>query len=187
MNLKQYGVILADPPWAYRVWNKKDAKRTAEAHYPTMSMEAIKALPVDRIAAPDCTLFLWITFPMLREGWGVMDAWGFSFKTVAFVWVKLNRKADSLFTGMGYWTRANAEVCLLATRGHPKRVCRNIHQVIVSHVEEHSKKAEEARRRIEVLMGDVPRVELFARQAVPGWDAWGNEVNSTFQMEDYTY
>lgn len=79
MNLKQYGVILADPPWAYRVWNKKDAKRTAEAHYPTMSMEAIKALPVDRIAAPDCTLFLWITFPMLREGWGVMDAWGFSF------------------------------------------------------------------------------------------------------------
>lgn len=116
-----------------------------------------------------------------------MDAWGFSFKTVAFVWVKLNRKADSLFTGMGYWTRANAEVCLLATRGHPKRVCRNIHQVIVSHVEKHSKKPEEARRRIEVLMGDVPRVELLARQAVPGWDAWGNEVNSTFQMEDYTY
>lgn len=82
-----------------------------------MSIEAIKAAPVSRIAAGDCALFLWITFPMLREGWAVMDAWGFTFKTVAFVWVKQCRKSDNIFTGMGYWTRANAEICLLATRG----------------------------------------------------------------------
>lgn len=147
-----------------------------------MSMEDIKALPVVELADRDCALFLWVTFPMLREAWSVMEAWGFAFKTVAFVWIKLNRKADTLFTGMGYWTRANAEICLLATRGSPKRQAKNVHQVIVSHVEEHSKKPEEARRRIEALMGDVPRVELFARQKPEGWDVWGNEVDSDVEL-----
>lgn len=128
---KKYNVIYADPPWSYKVWSKKGAGRSAESHYPTMSIEAIKALPVSRIAAEDCALFLWITFPMLREGWGVMDAWGFTFKTVAFVWVKQCRKSDNIFTGMGYWTRANAEICLLATRGHPKRAARDVKQVIL--------------------------------------------------------
>ena len=132
----------------------------------------------------DCALFLWITFPMLREGWAVMDAWGFTFKTVAFVWVKQCRKSDNIFTGMGYWTRANAEICLLATRGHPKRAARDVKQVILSHVEEHSKKPDEARHRIETLMGDVPRIELFARQATPGWDVWGNEVASDIQLAE---
>ena len=114
----------------------------------------------------------------------VMDAWGFTFKTVAFVWVKQCRKSDNIFTGMGYWTRANAEICLLATRGHPKRAARDVKQVILSHVEEHSKKPDEARRRIEALMGDVPRIELFARQATPGWDVWGNEVASDIQLAE---
>ena len=117
--MKKYGVIYADPPWYYRVWSKKGAGRSAEAHYPTMSMEAIKALPVADLAAK-----------------------------VAFVWVKQNKKADSLFTGMGYWTRANAEVCLLATRGRPKRRACNVHQIILSHIEAHSQKPAEARRRI---------------------------------------
>ena len=148
-----------------------------------MSMEDIKALPVSELAAKDCALFLWVTFPMLREAWPVMEAWGFTFKTVAFVWIKLNRKADSLYWGMGYWTRANAEICLLATRGNPKRQAKNVHHVILSHVEEHSKKPEEARRRIEALMGDVPRVELFARRYSPGWDVWGYDVVSDFVME----
>lgn len=180
--MKKYTVIYADPPWSYRVWSKKGAGRSAEAHYPTMSMEEIKALPVGELADRDCALFLWITLPMLREAWGVLDAWGFTFKTVAFVWIKLNRQANTLFTGMGYWTRANAEICILATRGHPKRQARNVHQVIVSHIEEHSKKPDEARRRIEALMGDVPRIELFARQYPPGWDVWGNEVESSVEM-----
>ena len=180
--MKKYTVIYADLPWSYRVWSKKGAGRSAEAHYPTMSMEDIKALPVGELADRDCALFLWMTLPMLREAWGVLDAWGFTFKTVAFVWIKLNRQANTLFTGMGYWTRANAEICILATRGHPKRQARNVHQVIVSHIEEHSKKPDEARRRIEALMGDVPRIELFARQYPPGWDVWGNEVESSVEM-----
>ena len=144
-----------------------------------MCMEDIKRLPVRELADKDCALFLWVTFPMLCDAWGVMEAWGFSFKTVAFVWIKLNRKTDGIFWGLGHWTRANAELCLLATRGHPKRQSCNVHQVIISHIEEHSKKHDEARRRIEVLMGDVPRVELFARQSPPDWDVWGNEVEST--------
>ena len=177
--MKKYKVIYADPPWAYKVWSKKGAGRSAESHYPTMDIAAIKALPVGELADKDCALFLWITFPMLREAWGVMDAWGFTFKTVAFVWIKQCRKSDGLFTGMGYWTRANAEICLLATRGRPKRTARDVKQVILSHVERHSQKPEEARRRIEALMGDVPRIELFARASPPGWDVWGNEVAST--------
>lgn len=174
--MKKYQVIYADPPWAYKVWSKKGAGRSAESHYPTMSIEDIKALPVGELADKDCALFLWITFPMLREAWEVMDAWGFTYKSIAFVWVKQNKKSLSLFWGMGYWTRANAELCVIATKGSPKRQSRAVHQVIISPIEEHSKKPDEARRRIVELMGDVPRVELFARQSSPGWDVWGNEA-----------
>lgn len=131
---------------------------------------------MEQLAHKDCALFLWVTFPMLLEAWGVMEAWGFTFKTVALVWVKLNRRANTIYWGMGHWTRSNAEICILATRGKPTRQAKNVHQVILSSVEEHSKKPEEARRRIEALMGDVPRVELFARQASPGWDVWGNQA-----------
>ena len=134
------------------------------------------------LAAKDCALFLWITFPCLCEALEVLTAWGFSYKTVAFVWVKQNRRNDDLFTGMGYWTRANAEICILATKGHPKRVDAGVRQVILSHIEEHSKKPDEARERIVRLMGDIPRVELFARQSPEGWDVWGNEVECTAHL-----
>lgn len=144
-----------------------------------MSLEEIKALPVSELADEDCALFLWVTFPILNEVWEVIRAWGFRYRTVAFVWIKLSPKSDSIFWGMGSWTRANAEICLLATKGSPKRKAANVHQVIISHVQEHSRKPDEARRRIEALMGDVPRVELFARRPAPGWDVWGNEVECT--------
>lgn len=173
---KKYDIILCDPPWAYRVWAKKDMGRTAESHYPTMALDVLRALPVEELSAKNCALFLWVTFPTLKEAFSVLDAWGFTYKTVAFVWVKQNRKAQSLFWGLGHWTRANAELCLLATRGSPKRQSAAVHQVIFSPVEEHSKKPDVVRERIVALMGDLPRVELFARQAVPGWDVWGNEV-----------
>ena len=137
--MKKYSIIYADPPWAYRTYSKKGQGRSAESHYPTMCIEDIKALPVGELAAKDCALFLWITFPCLCEALEVLTAWGFSYKTVAFVWVKQNRKNDDLFTGMGYWTRANAEICILATKGHPKRVDAGVRQVILSHIEEHSK------------------------------------------------
>lgn len=176
--MKKYGIIYADPPWHYRVYSKKGAGRSAESHYPTMTIEEIQALPVSELADKDCALFMWITFPLLKESLSVLSAWGFKFKTIAFVWIKQNRKSDSLFWGMGYWTRANAEFCVLATKGKPKRMAKNVHQVIVSHIEEHSKKPDEARRRIVLLMGDLPRIELFARQKSAGWDVWGNEVES---------
>ncbi len=174
--MKKYSVILADPPWAFRAWSNKGMGRSAEQHYPTMGVEDIKALSVADLAAEDCVLFLWATFPMLKEAFAVIDAWGFTYKTVAFTWVKENRKSPGLFWGLGYWTRANAEVCLLATRGSPKRQSAAVHQVILSPIERHSKKPDAVRERIVALMGDVPRVELFARQETPGWDVWGNEV-----------
>ena len=180
--MKKYSIIYADPPWAYRTYSKKGQGRSAESHYPTMCIEDIKALPVGELAAKDCALFLWITFPCLCEALEVLTAWGFSYKTVAFVWVKQNRRNDDLFTGMGYWTRANAEICILATKGHPKRVDAGVRQVILSHIEEHSKKPDEARERIVRLMGDLPRVELYARQSPEGWDVWGNEVECTAHL-----
>ena len=115
-----------------------------------------------------------------------MEQWGFTYKTVAFVWVKQNKKADNLFWGMGHWTRSNAELCILATKGNPKRLSASVHQVIMSHIEKHSKKPDETRKRIVELVGDLPRVELFARQKTDGWDVWGNEVESDITITEVT-
>lgn len=178
--MRKYGVIYADPPWRYR---NKPSGRSPEDHYPTMHIDDIAALPVKELADENCVLLLWVTFPMLRDVWQVIDAWGFKYKTVAFVWIKLAPQKESIHWGLGYWTRSNSEICLLATKGTPRRKANNIHQVIISHVEEHSKKPEEARRRIEALMGDVPKIELFARRASPGWDVWGNEVECDIDLK----
>lgn len=180
--MKKYQIIYADPPWQYKVYSKKGQGRSAESHYPTMPLEDIKRLPVRQLASSDCALFLWTTVPLLQDCFSVMEAWGFVYKTLAFVWIKKNKKADSLFWGMGYWTRANAELCMLATAGQPKRRSASVHQVILSPIEEHSKKPDVVRERIVELLGDLPRVELFARQKTEGWDAWGNEIESDFSM-----
>jgi N6-adenosine-specific RNA methylase IME4 len=182
--MEKYSIIYADPPWHYKTYSPKGNGRSAEKHYPTMSIAEIKALPVEQLAADDCALFMWITFPCMKEAFEVLEAWGFQYKTVAFVWVKQNRISDGLFWGMGYWTRSNAEICVLATKGHPKRVSSDVHQVIMSHVERHSKKPDEARDRIVQLMGDLPRIELFARQKTDGWDVWGNEVDSSIELSE---
>lgn len=183
--MKKYNIIYADPPWRYKVYSKKGLGRSAESHYPTMQLEEIQALPVKNMAASDCALFMWTTVPLLEECFSVINTWGFTYKTVAFVWIKQNRKSDSLFGGMGHWTRANAELCILATKGHPKRKSADVHQVIISHIEAHSKKPDETRKRIVRLIGDLPRVELFARQKEDGWDAWGNEIVSDLKIECY--
>lgn len=176
---KKYGIVYADPPWRY---DMKRGSGVAENHYPTMSIEEICALPIADLASKDSALFLWGTFPQLNGAFRVIEAWGFKYKTLAFLWLKQNRKADSWFYGMGFWTRSNAEVCLLATRGRPKRQCAGIHQFVISHIEQHSKKPDEVQDKIVKLMGDQPRVELFARQQTPGWDVWGNEVDSSITM-----
>lgn len=147
-----------------------------------MSLEELTALPVSDLADTDSILFLWVTFPQLPEALRLIKAWGFRYKTVAFVWLKTNRKARTWFYGLGFWTRGNAEICLLATKGHPKRQSAGVHQLIVSPVEQHSKKPDIVRDKIVALMGDLPRIELFARQKSPGWDVWGNEVDSTITL-----
>ena len=147
-----------------------------------MNIDDICNLPVKNIASENCVLFLWVTFPTLLDSFKVIEAWGFNYKTVAFVWVKHNKKTPTLFWGMGFWTRANAEICLLVTKGKPKRISAKVHQVIISPIEEHSKKPNEIRKRIVNLIGDLPRIELFARQKTDGWDVWGNEVNSDIKL-----
>ena len=127
-------------------------------------------MPVGELADRDCALFLWITFPMLLDALSVIEAWGFTYKTVAFAWVKQNKKANTMFWGMGYWTRANVELCILATKGRPRRKSAGVHQVVLATVEEHSKKPDIVRDKIVTLMGDLPRIELFARQTPHGWD-----------------
>lgn len=183
--MKKYSIIYADPPWQYKVYSKKGLGRSAESHYPTMELEDIQALPVGELADTDCILFMWTTIPLLKDCFSVMKAWGFEYKTVGFVWIKQNKKSDSLFWGMGHWTRANAEFCMLATKGRPKRKSAGVHQVIISHIEEHSKKPDIVRHRIIELVGDLPRVELFAREKADGWDAWGNEVDCDIEIEGY--
>ena len=170
---KKYAVIYADPPWSYC---NKGTRAAADRHYNTMCLSEIKELPVHEIADKDCTLFLWATFPMLREAMDTMESWGFSYKTAAFVWAKQNRRSDSWFLGLGNWSRSNAEICLLGVRGHPRRANAGVRSLVVSHVGRHSEKPPEVRERIVSLMGDIPRIELFAREKTEGWDVWGNEV-----------
>ena len=171
---KKYKVIYADPPWQHGSW--KNGNRRPELHYSVMTTEDIKNLPIDDIADDDSFLFMWVTFPHLKEGLEVIESWGFKYITCAFTWVKRNKKADSWFWGCGSYTRANSEICLIAKRGNPKTISRSVHSVIDSRIEGHSKKPDEARDRIVQLCGDVARIELFARQASYGWDVWGNEV-----------
>jgi N6-adenosine-specific RNA methylase IME4 len=173
---KKYNIIYADPAWSFKTYSDKGKGRSPDKHYSVMSLQDIKNLPIQDIADDDCILFLWVTFPLLKDGFEVIDAWGFKYKTVAFNWVKKNKKKDSWFWGLGYWTRANAELCLLATKGNIKRQSASVHQVIDTPIERHSKKPDIVRDKIVELMGDLPRIELFARETADGWDSWGNEV-----------
>jgi N6-adenosine-specific RNA methylase IME4/DNA-binding XRE family transcriptional regulator len=169
---KRYNIIYADPAWSYFEGGNKNQS----LHYSTMSIEEICNLPIKRIADDNCILFLWVTFPMLQECFKVIESWGFRYSTCGFVWVKRNKNIDTPFVGCGCWTRANSELCLIATKGTVLRLDAGISQVIESPIDEHSKKPEHIRRLITRLVGELPRIELFSRQNVDGWDVWGNEV-----------
>jgi len=172
---KKYNIIYADPAWSYKD-KARAGNRGAECKYPTQSIEWISSMPVKDIADDDCVLFMWVTMPKLNECFDVITSWGFEYKTCAFTWVKRNKISDSWFMGMGSWTRANSELCLLATKGKPQRVSAGVHSVVDTPIERHSKKPDCVRNKIIELCGDLPRIELFARQKVDGWDCWGNEV-----------
>lgn len=177
--MKKYQIIYADPPWKYNLWSDKATGRgVAEGHYEVMDLLDVATIPINEIADKDCVLFMWATFPVIPMALKLIKAWGFQYKTVAFTWVKKNKKSDSWFWGMGSWTRANAEICMIATRGAPHRKNKGVHSVIDTPVREHSRKPDETRERILKLMGDLPRIELFARHKTEGWDVWGNEVES---------
>ena len=182
MTSKKYNIIYADPPWQYA---RSKVQGAAEKHYQTMSMDDICRLPIADICCKDCILFMWATFPQLREALQVIKAWGFDYKSVAFVWLKQNKSGVGWFYGLGFWTRGNAEICLLATRGHPKRKSTKVHQFIISPLRGHSQKPDEARAKIIELVGDLPRVELFAREQAEGWDTWGNEVECDIVLKGY--
>lgn len=170
---KKYHVIYADPPWSYR---DKAGKKGVHNKYNLISDSGICAIPVRDICEKDCWLFLWVTPPKLVEGLDTISSWGFEYKTVAFTWVKTNKKSGGVYMGMGSYTRANAELCLLGVRGNLKREEKGIRSAIISPKEEHSKKPDEVRERIVKLCGDVSRIELFARQQHRGWDSWGDDI-----------
>lgn len=177
----KYQIIYADPPWEYRLsGSKKNGRGMAKQHYRTMRTEDICALPVRSIATDNAIIFMWATFPSIAEAIKVMEVWGFTYKTAAFVWIKQNKKSNSLFWGMGAYTRANAEVCLLgiSKKVKAKELVKShaVHQIVQSRIEQHSKKPDIVRDRILDLVGNLRRIELFARQETEGWDCWGNEV-----------
>ena len=149
---------------------------SATDHYKTMSLQDICNLPVKKIADDNCILFMWVTLPKLNQFMDVIKSWGFEYKSTAFVWVKKNKISNSFFMGLGRWTRANPEICVLATKGKISRRSNKVRQLQIFPIEQHSKKPDEFRNLIIELCGDLPRIELFARQKTDGWDCWGNEV-----------
>lgn len=177
----KFNLIYADPPWTYRD-KCHSGERGAGYKYPTMSVDELCNLPVKDIAADDCLLAMWWVAPMPSEAFDVLNSWGFRLKTMkGFTWHKRTKNGKSHF-GMGNWTRANTEDCLFAVRGKPKRVSADVRQFIDAPIREHSRKPDEARDRLVQLMGDVPRIELFARQKFEGWEAWGNQIESTVPL-----
>jgi N6-adenosine-specific RNA methylase IME4 len=173
-----YGAILADPPWHFRTWSERNQTRSAARHYQLMSLDEIANMPVADLAADNCALFLWAINPLLPEALKVMEQWGFKFKTVAFVWAKSTPTskpwAPNWHMGLGYYTRANAELCLLGTKGRPHPKSWGVRQLIVAPRREHSRKPE-------AIYNDIPRLvkgphlELFGREKRKNWDVWGNQ------------
>ena len=183
--MKRYSIILADPPWKYnsRANHKTRFRGGACGHYDLMSMEDIKALPIPEISAENCVLFLWCTFPYLDEQIKLFKHWGFKYRTLGFSWIKLNPKNGKPFFGVGYYAKSNAEVCLMGIKGKMKPISNKVSSCVISPRREHSRKPDEVRERIVQLFGDLPRIELFARQKINGWDAWGNEVESDILLK----
>ena len=179
---KKYNIIYADPPWSYD--DKMIGHGGAAGKYKTQELDWIKSLRVKDIVAANSVLFIWAVSPLLPQAFEVIEAWGFNYKTIAFCWSKTTKNA--WVANMGKWTMGNVELCLLATKGKPKRDKKNIKQLVIAERTIHSKKPDEVRKRIVDLMGDLPRIELFARgnrekdmfgyNKFEGWDVWGDEI-----------
>lgn len=178
-----YKAIYADPPWRFATWSENGKGRSADRHYPTMPLCDAAYLPVSDLAADDCVLFMWATWPMLHTGLQLIEDWGFQYKTAAFDWMKADVSTIDMFAApkdasmkMGYWTRSNSEPCLLATCGSPKRLDAGVRMGIIEPSRQHSRKPDCVYDRIERLV-EGPYLELFARQQRKGWSSWGNETD----------
>ena len=163
---KKYNVIYADPPWKYQD-EMKGHTFSLENEYETQDLEWIKGLPISMLAAKDCVLFLWATSPLLPQAFEVMRKWGFEYKTVAFCWNKISNKGAEIYN-IGHWTMGSVEICLLGVKGKLKRIRKDVKQYVKAVRTKHSTKPVVVRERIVQLMGDVDRIELFAREAVEG-------------------
>lgn len=185
MSNEKYNIIYADPPWSFNNKNTGGSMKSgADNIYPVMNIEDIKALPIKDITADNCVLIMWYVGSQPQEAIDLVKAWGFTLKNMnGFVWVKLTKKLLAFF-GMGFWTRAGSESAIIAIKGKPKPLNKNIRAVRHEVVGEHSEKPEVFRKDIVDLCGDLPRVELFARQKVDGWDSWGNEIESDIELAD---
>ena len=179
---KKYNIIYADPPWSYNDkragsgFKNPNGAGGCDKHYKTLSLEEICSIDVKSICLDNSMLFLWCTSSLLDYGFKIIQSWGFNYKTVGFVWVKLTKDLSKPYSGMGYYTNQNAEFCLIGLKGKYWREAKNVKQIIQEPRREHSRKPDIVRDRIVKLCGDLPRIELFARQKVDGWDCWGNEV-----------
>ncbi len=178
--MKKYQIIYADPPWDYGSGSFPSV--TNANAYPLMKTVDICALPVREIVHPDALLFLWTTMTHIPDALAVIEAWGFRYITNGFTWVKTNAKSGTPFFGMGYWTRQNAELCLLAKRGAPLRRDNKVSSLILSPRRLHSQKPDQVRRNIVRICGRLSRIELFARTKTPGWDIWGNELVNDLEL-----
>jgi N6-adenosine-specific RNA methylase IME4 len=187
----KYSVILADPPWSYADVNmdwatdvkKYDNNRSVVDHYEVMDLDSVKGLPVLDIANENCALFLWCVWPLIYESKEVMESWGFTYRSIAWLWAKLNPSGLGFHTGLGYYTRANTEPCMLAIRGRMTPAVKDVLALIVSPVREHSRKPDEQYGKIQRLYPDASKIELFARRKRPEWSAWGNEIESDIAWE----
>jgi N6-adenosine-specific RNA methylase IME4 len=180
-----FDIIYADPPWSY--YNDSDAlpdcttvRGMRRPPYPVLGSKTIASFPVGNLAAENSILFIWSTDLHLKKCMFVIDAWGFKYVTMGFVWQKLTKAGNPVtFTG-GYTMKSGVELCLLATRGKPHKLVQNrsVRALIQSPRGKHSKKPVEVYERIEALFGNtVSRLELFARDTRAGWTSWGNQLD----------
>lgn len=176
--MKKYNIIYADPPWQFN--NRKTGgsmKSGAASQYDVMTLDEIKELPIHGITADDCVMVMWWVASQPQKAIDLANAWGFTIKTMTgFNWVKLTKKGKPFF-GMWFWTRAGSECALIATKGKPKPSSHSVRSVRAAKVGKHSEKPAEFRDDVVQLCGDLPRIELFARERAEGCDAFGNEVD----------
>ncbi len=189
--MKKYQIIYADPPWSYDDKKNNDPAWGAMTYH-TMTTEEICALPIKDLADENCMIFIWATFPNLPEVFKVIEAWGFEYKTLGFSWIKTNKNDGRPFFGIGYYTKSNCEVCLIGIKGKPIKVSDLVSSVVIEPISGHSRKPDTVRDRIVELCGDIPGLELFARDygdidlfgknRMDGWDTWGNEVKNDIEL-----